>query len=39
MAGQTARAAAAMRAIDGALAELDGIYRSPAPVEAADPSH
>lgn len=38
-AGQLARATAAMRAIDGALAELDGLYFSPAPVEAPEPTH
>lgn len=38
-AGRLARAAAAMRAIDGALAELDGIYPSPAPAETPEPSH
>jgi hypothetical protein len=38
-AGQRARAAAAMRAIDGTLAQLDEIYPSPTPAEAPEPSH
>jgi hypothetical protein len=38
-AGQLARAAAAMRAIDGTLADLCEIYPSPPPVEAAEPTH